>query len=175
MGGHPSGRPSRAITSTATWPRPRSTGSRNWASPSTSTASLRRSTSGITPSGGSRRPTTSMPTRTSFVGPSLGSGSRRTSSPAPRIASPLSSTRGTSTTWSARSTSSGIGRWTTRASTSGRTRATPAGCGPATSRRSPRRCARTSSTSSPTPTWSRSGGGAARSRTATRASSMSPR
>ena len=79
-------------TSSATWTRRRRPGSRSWASPSTSTASARRSTI-WRPSvlGTSRRPTTSTPTASSSARRRCGSGSRPTSSPAPRTGSPTCS------------------------------------------------------------------------------------
>ena len=85
---------------------PRPPGSRSSASPSTSTASARRSTSGATRSGSSRRATTSTPTASSSAALRCGSGSSATSSPAPRSAPRRCSRRATSTTSSARSTSS---------------------------------------------------------------------
>ena len=83
--------------------------------------------------------------------------------------------RGTSTTSSAPSTSSAIERSTTRDGTPGRAAAIRMPSGAAISRRSRRLRAADCSTSSPTPTWSRSGGGPARCRSATRASTTSRR
>ena len=95
------------------------------ASPSTSTASARRSTSGAIRSGRSRPATTSTPTASSSAARRCGWGSSATSSPAPRTAPRRCSRRATSTTWSARSTSSASARSTTRAGTSGRASGDP--------------------------------------------------
>ena len=110
---------SRQRTSSATSPRRPRPGSRSSASPSTSIASARRSSSGATPSGRSRRATTSTPTASSCAGHRCVSGSSATSSPAPRTAPRTCSRPATSTTWSARSTSSATSPSTTRDSTPG--------------------------------------------------------
>ena len=62
-------------------------GSRSWASPSTFTASARRSTSGAIRSGSRTPSTTSTPTASSSAARRCGSGSSATTSPAPRSGS----------------------------------------------------------------------------------------
>ncbi len=69
-------------------PPRRPPGSRSWASPSTSTASARRWTSGATRSGSRAPRTTSTPTASSSAARRCGSGSSATTSPAPRSGSP---------------------------------------------------------------------------------------
>ncbi len=165
---------SPARTSTAIWPPPRRPGSRSWASPSTSTASARRSTSGAIHSGRATRTTTSTPTASSSAARRCGSASSATSSPAPKPAPRSCSRRATSTTSSAPSTSSATRRSTIPAGTSGRAAAIRTRSGAATSRPWPTAPAPASSTSSPTPTWSRSGAARGRCRTATCASFYEP-
>ena len=166
----------RPRTSTATWrpPRRRDRGARRLRARLPLHA--RRSSSGATRSGRARRATTSTPTASSCARRRCGSASRATSSPAPRTASRTCSRRATSTTWSARSTSSasdavdhdGWDVW------DGQRRP---GRGLAPLLRVARRVRPLAacSTSSPTPTWSRSGARPARCPSATCASSTSPR
>ena len=156
-------------------PRPRRPGSPSWASPSTSTASPRRSSSGATRSGRSRRATTSTPTASSSAAPPLRLGIECDYVPGAEDR--------TATLLEARDFDYVVGSVhfvgdaavDHRAGTSGRAAATPTRSGAATSRRSPSARAPASSTSSPTPTWSRSGAAPGRCPSATRASSTSPR
>ena len=161
-------------SATARWPP--SAGSTSSASPSTSTASAgaRRLAAPVLAPAGARRPRRLLRVR-ARARPTCGSASRPTSCPAreDRMANLLEARDWDYVVGSVHFLARRRRRHATASGTSGGAATRPSRSGSATSRRSPRPRAAGCSTSSPTPTWSRSGAAGARGRRATCAATTS--